>query len=72
MASVSENLSVLKDRQVQRVLNALLSDMVAAAPAAITSVVAAGATPTKAEYDALRADVIALRTTLALVTRTTA
>ncbi|WP_031095498.1 hypothetical protein [Streptomyces sp. NRRL S-15] len=30
--------------------------------AAVTSVVAAGATPTKAEYDALRADVLALRT----------
>jgi len=32
--------------------------------AALTSVVAAGATPTKAEYDALRADVSALRTKL--------
>lgn len=31
---------------------------------AITSVVAAGANPTKAEYDALRVDVIALRTKL--------
>lgn len=30
----------------------------------ITSVVAAGATPTKAEYDALRADVLAIRTAL--------
>lgn len=30
----------------------------------ITSVVAAGASPTKAEYDALRADVLALRTSL--------
>lgn len=30
--------------------------------AALTSVVAAGANPTKAEYDALRADVSALRT----------
>lgn len=30
--------------------------------AAATSVVAAGATPTKAEYDALRADYLALRT----------
>lgn len=30
----------------------------------ITSVVAAGATPTKAEYDALRADVLAIRTSL--------
>lgn len=29
---------------------------------AATSVVAAGATPTKAEYDALRVDVLALRT----------
>jgi hypothetical protein len=29
---------------------------------AATSVVAAGATPTKAEYDALRADYLALRT----------
>lgn len=38
-----------------------------AAPAALTSVVAAGANPTKAEYDALRADVTALRTTLAAV-----
>lgn len=36
-----------------------------AAPAALTSVVAAGANPTKAEYDALRADVAALRTTVA-------
>lgn len=34
-------------------------------PAAITSVVAAGTAPTKAEYDALRSDVIALRTTVA-------
>lgn len=34
-------------------------------PAAIASVVAAGANPTKAEYDALRADVIALRSTVA-------
>ncbi|MFE9192054.1 hypothetical protein ACFYL6_20860 [Micromonospora sp. NPDC007208] len=32
--------------------------------AALTSVVAAGANPTKAEYDALRADVTALRTKL--------
>lgn len=31
---------------------------------AVTSVVAAGATPTKAEYDALRADALATRTTL--------
>lgn len=30
--------------------------------AAATSVVAAGGTPTKAEYDALRADYLALRT----------
>lgn len=30
--------------------------------AAATSVVAAGATPTKAEYDALRTDYLALRT----------
>lgn len=34
-------------------------------PAAIASVVAAGATPTKAEFDALRADVVALRGTVA-------
>lgn len=32
--------------------------------AALTSVVAAGATPTKAEYDALRADVSALQVKL--------
>lgn len=32
--------------------------------AAATSVVAAGANPTKAEYDALRADYLALRTTV--------
>lgn len=38
---------------------------VVADPSAITSVVAAGANPTKAEYDALRADVIALRSTVA-------
>lgn len=43
--------------------NARQADTVAN-PAAITSVVAAGATPTKAEYDALRADVVALRGTL--------
>lgn len=30
----------------------------------VTSVVAAGATPTKAEFDALRVDVLALRTAL--------
>ena len=32
--------------------------------AALTSVVAAGGTPTKAEFDALRADLVAVRTTL--------
>lgn len=32
--------------------------------AAVTSVVAAGATPTKAEFDALRVDALATRTTL--------
>jgi len=32
--------------------------------AAVTSVVAAGANPTKAEYDALRVDVLAIRTKL--------
>lgn len=37
---------------------------VVAAPAALTSAVAAAA-PTKGEYDALRADVVALRTTVA-------
>jgi len=31
---------------------------------AVTSVVAAGATPTKAEYDALRVDVLACRTVI--------
>ncbi|MFG2748015.1 hypothetical protein [Streptomyces xanthophaeus] len=31
---------------------------------AVTSVVAAGANPTKAEYDALRVDVLAIRTKL--------
>jgi hypothetical protein len=36
-----------------------------AVPAAITSVVAAGANPTKAEYDALRTDLINTRTQLA-------
>lgn len=36
-----------------------------AAPAAMTATAAAGATPTKAEYDALLADVTALRTTVA-------
>jgi hypothetical protein len=38
---------------------------VVANPPAITSTVAAGANPTKAEFDALRADVIALRTNVA-------
>lgn len=36
-----------------------------AQPAAVTSVVAAGAAPTKAEYDALRQDLINTRTALA-------
>lgn len=44
-----------------------LAAATATAPVALTSVVAAGANPTKAEYDALRADVVALRTTLAAV-----
>lgn len=35
------------------------------APAALTSTVAVGATPTKAEFDALRADVVSLRGTVA-------
>lgn len=35
-----------------------------ATPAALTSVVAAGATPTKAEYDALRTDLVNTRTAL--------
>jgi hypothetical protein len=39
--------------------------LTASAPAAITSTDAAGATPTDAEFDALRADVIALRATVA-------
>lgn len=37
---------------------------VSTAQPAVTSVVAAGANPTKAEYDALRVDVLALRTAL--------
>lgn len=37
---------------------------VVADPAAISSVVAAGTAPTKAEYDALRTDVVNLRTAL--------
>lgn len=42
------------------------------AAAALTAVVAAGATPTKAEYDALLADVTAVRSALnALVTALT-
>lgn len=36
-----------------------------AAPAAITATAAAGSAPTKTEYDALLADVTALRTTVA-------
>lgn len=36
-----------------------------AAPAALTAVAAVGSAPTKAEYDALLADVTALRTSLA-------
>lgn len=71
MASISENIREIKDFQLQRVLDVILRDMVAAAPAAITSVAAAGASPTKAEYDALRNDVIALRATVALLTKTT-
>lgn len=71
MASISEQIREVKNFQLQRVLDAIFRDMIAAPPAAITSVVAAGANPTKAEYDALRADVIALRATLALLTKTT-
>lgn len=71
MASISENIREIKDFQLQRILDLIFRDMIAAPPAAITSVVAAGASPTKAEYDALRSDVIALRATLALLTKTT-
>jgi hypothetical protein len=39
--------------------------LTASAPAAITSTDASGANPTDAEFDALRADVIALRTVVA-------
>lgn len=42
-----------------------LGALTAAAPDAITSTDAAGATPTDAEFDALRADVVALRATVA-------
>lgn len=42
-----------------------LGALTASAPAALTAVVAAGANPTKAEFDALLADVTALRTTVA-------
>jgi hypothetical protein len=38
---------------------------IVANPPVLTSTVAAGATPTKAEFDALRADVVALRTNVA-------
>lgn len=41
--------------------------LTASAPAALTAVAAAGATPTDDEFDALLADVTALRTTLAAV-----
>lgn len=44
-----------------------LGALTASAPAALTAVVAAGANPTKAEFDALLADVTALRTTVAAV-----
>lgn len=36
-----------------------------AAPAAVAATVAAGANPTKAEFDALRSDVVALQGTVA-------
>lgn len=72
MASISENIREVKDHRMQRVLTAIFRDMVAAPPAAIASVVAAGANPTKAEFDALRADVVALQGTVALLTKTTA
>lgn len=71
MASVSEQIREVKDFQLQRILDVLFRDLVAAPPAALTSAVAAAA-PTKAEYDALRADVVALRATVALLTKTTA
>lgn len=41
--------------------------LTASAPAALTATAAAGATPTDDEYDALLADVTALRTTVAAV-----
>jgi hypothetical protein len=41
--------------------------LTATAPAALTAAAAAGAAPDKAEFDALLADVTALRTTLAAV-----
>lgn len=47
-----------------RSINDIKNATAVAAPAALTSAVAVAA-PTKAEYDALRADVVALRTTVA-------
>jgi hypothetical protein len=53
------------DLHSRRALRTARQGAAVAQPGAITSVVAAGAAPTKAEYDALRQDVVNLRTTLA-------
>lgn len=72
MASISEIISQVKERQLQRVLEAMFKDLVVSAPAAITSTAAAGANPTKAEFDALRNDVVALRNTVVSLASTKA
>lgn len=55
------------DDDLHEIRNARTAKRAAAvsAPTAIASVVAAGANPTKAEYDALRQDVVNLRATVA-------
>lgn len=61
------------DVSVQGAAVAAPAALTATAPAALTSTVAATSPPTKTEFDALRADVVALRTTVAaLVTDITA
>ena len=56
----------VEDQVVTQSANiAAIGALTSTAPAALTAVAAAGAAPTDAEFDALLADVTALRTTLA-------
>lgn len=109
MPSLSQDLSSVKERTLQRVLNSLFSGFVSAAPSAIAATTVAAAIPAaapaggtgaaaggwdtaanrdlaittindlrtyaieqKADFNALQADVVALRATVATLTNLTA